>query len=123
MTNPPAVKYHAEGSGRDTYIVHGSGGLINEYGHFKPVDASFKAGLRDYAQIKNGQYKQQHSAVDIEQYLGWYTPKTQHVFANRKILSSPPGKLLAASRPHPINGRCIIFSAVKSHITMRCTEV
>ena len=36
------VIYHADGSGRDSYCVSNSGGLISDYGHSTPTDSLFR---------------------------------------------------------------------------------
>lgn len=40
------INYRADGTGRDTYVVSNSGGLVNDYGHSMPKDALFKKNLR-----------------------------------------------------------------------------
>ena len=41
------VNYHADGSGRDTYVVSNSGGLTKDYGITHAPDVHFRATLRD----------------------------------------------------------------------------
>ena len=47
VTHKPAVafQYYADGSGRDSYVIRNSGGLVNEYRGSKP-HAVFAAQLR-----------------------------------------------------------------------------
>lgn len=52
---------------------------------FKPCEDSFKGGLRKHTRITNyaRAYNPNGNSVDIEQYLNWYTPKSQNIFTNR----------------------------------------
>ena len=73
--DPHPLNYRADGSGRDTYVVHNAGGLVADQLKFKPVGEAFKSTLRDHNRISNQHYNAPvKSSSDIETYLNWYAP-------------------------------------------------
>lgn len=78
-------KYISDGSGRDSYVIQHHGGLVRDYNCFKPYVDAFKDGLRKHKKISK--YAKKHDftkgSVDIEDFLNWYTPKSQNIFADR----------------------------------------
>jgi hypothetical protein len=41
-----SLTYHSDGTGRDSYVISNSGGLVNDYGGSHREDVRFKAHLR-----------------------------------------------------------------------------
>lgn len=72
-----AVNYKSDGTGRDSYVVHNSGGLVGDYKYMRP-DVAFKANLRGnvrdtlphYASTVHGPNTGNYCA-DITSYLNW----------------------------------------------------
>ena len=46
LKDATSFTYRSDGSGRDSYVLKNSGGLVNEYGHTHRHDINFKAQLR-----------------------------------------------------------------------------
>ncbi len=40
--------YHSDGTGRDSYVISNSGGLVNDYGITKKSEVLFRSTLRNY---------------------------------------------------------------------------
>ena len=40
------LKYHSDGTGRDSYVIKNSGGLVNDYGGSHRSDVIFRSTLR-----------------------------------------------------------------------------
>ena len=70
-----AITYKSDGSGRDSYVIQNSGGLVADY-KYKRADLAFKDHLRynvqspvpHHASARHGPHSFQ---ADITQYLNW----------------------------------------------------
>lgn len=48
----PAMRYNADGTGRDTYVISNYGGLVHDNRVIKPIDR-YNANLRTYKPKEN----------------------------------------------------------------------
>ena len=68
-----SFKYHADGTGRDSYVISNSGGLISDYKGSRRADILFKANLRHQVKPVLPSLKTPNAmrSVDITHYLNW----------------------------------------------------
>ena len=78
------VNYHADGTGRDTYVVSNSGGLALDFHGSSRSDVNFLAGLRKQS---NRNLPTKYDAGDITNYVGYQDPRNKCLFqeAARKV--------------------------------------
>jgi len=81
-TKPKPVKdampllYHADGTGRDTYVISNSGGLTHDYGKSLPKDSYFRSTLRYQPKsvLPCGSVRDSSNGLDLTDYQSWPTP-------------------------------------------------
>ena len=72
----PPFKYISDGSGRDSYVIKNSGGLVSEFRGGRS-DAIFLSTLRDSIKSNVRASTETWRGPEITDYLNWTTPKVQ----------------------------------------------
>ena len=74
--DPMPVNYHADGSGRDTYVVSNAGGLVCDYFGSKRSDVNFMCSLREQTRSV---VPRVYDPADITNYVGYLDPKAKRI--------------------------------------------
>ena len=83
--------YHSDGTGRDSYVISNSGGLISDYNGSRRADILFKANLRHQVKpvLPHLRTPNKMRSVDITDYLNWPSRSQSKVEAdNFKTVNS-----------------------------------
>lgn len=72
----PPFKYISDGSGRDSYVIKNSGGLVNEF-KGGAADKVFLSSLRDSVKSNVRSSVEAWRGPEITDYLNWQTPKAK----------------------------------------------
>ena len=97
-SQPSAVIYQSDGTGRDSYVLQNSGGLVHDYGHSMPADSLFRQTLRfcpkrviETAHVKG------RSTSQLEDYQNWPTASAKHFLHKQSKISKEVTERLSAS--------------------------
>lgn len=86
--------YHSDGSGRDSYVVQNSGGLVADYGASRKSEIVFKNSLRRQTYDVLPNTINQPYKSDITNYLNWVTPKVKaSLLLKQKVVSDVTSRL------------------------------
>jgi hypothetical protein len=78
----PSHTYVSDGTGRDSYVIQHSGGLVSDYRGLRGIHA-FKQSLRQHAKLPQRRRKGSPSTVDITEYNNWYAPHVKQKLAGK----------------------------------------
>ena len=72
--DPMPINYHADGTGRDTYVISNAGGLVCDYFGSKRSDVNFMSSLRHQ---NKSVMPRIYDPADITNYVGYMDPRTK----------------------------------------------
>ena len=76
------INYRSDGTGRDSYVIQNSGGLVSDYRSI-PVEQNFKSSLRFNPQSPLKVSSDKPWGAEITDFLNWRTPKDQMAIRQR----------------------------------------